>query len=260
MYLTYTSYAEFKRCRQRWAFNFKSLLSPKKEPEVFTFGKAIHAGLAAFYSGQDAKSAFDQVIKKGSSAYEDEKTSEKTLALGHHMLDRYEEFSKEKDFFVVKKTEFVFNVKIAPEIALLGRVDGIAENDGTWLLEFKTASQVGPAYLDYLQLDEQSTAYIVAIENLWPISVEGVIYTILRKSRAKESIVRKQIVRTEQQKTQFVKEAQIVAEEMERGVIYRNPSHLCLYCPYRLICEENSQELVDFYFNKREVLYPELEV
>jgi len=66
---------------------------------------------------------------------------------------------------------------------LAGKTDELAQlEDGSWwIVEYKTASQIGQAYIDRLDLDSQITTYIYGLQRQLGIHISGVFYRVVRK-------------------------------------------------------------------------------
>lgn len=109
--------------------------------------------------------------------------------LGVGMLKAYFDWAPTVDNFTVKYVEVDFEVPIlTPEgtemtcschdwpVVYQGRLDGIVQDASGWywILEHKTAAQLGPT--DHLALDEQTGSYCWAVQHMLGIRVAGVIY------------------------------------------------------------------------------------
>ena len=75
----------------------------------------------------------------------------------------------------------------SPDFRLAGKVDGIVRRDGDpWLLEHKTTSYLGAAYLERLWIDFQILLYALYVREVLGIPVVGVVYNILVKARLRQ--------------------------------------------------------------------------
>lgn len=273
--VTYSEMNDFKTCRRKWELSYNKMLTTKQEPDYFKDGRCMHKALEAYYRATDpvvwtkqeaALFVLEKAIDKAydNSWLEDEKERHHDLLKA--MLENYFEFATENDNFTPLFLEKEFQVLVQkgsgrrPRLMLAGRVDGLVKNDGVWLLEFKTAKDISPAYLNFLNKDSQITCYVYAMSKEYP-EIEGALYTILRKrKKSKEPLVkRKKVLRTSVQLLDFKREIITVAEEMREGVIYRSPSQWnCNYCPYQSICDWEDAEIVDYEYRVKERKHEEL--
>lgn len=188
-------------------------LVPIKGSKPLEYGTDWHEAMAALYdpiswplwtskdkSVRDiqreiVRQTFLQANRKRRLEYEEEglDVSEdfaEREALGIGMLNGYFDWAVDVDKFTPVKVEVDFEVPIldpitgepalcachgAP-IVYQGRLDGIVQDPQGWywILEHKTAAQMGPT--DHLALDEQTGSYAWAIRQMLGIRVQGVIY------------------------------------------------------------------------------------
>jgi hypothetical protein len=193
MLLTNSSIGLFKNCRKAWHYRNNELLVPRLQNTARGIGSAVHKGLETG-SVEDALALFDEVFPNS----QDESDSlETNKAIVQAMLEGYfglygRCFPEAEEY----RAEQIFEVDIinphtgakSKTFTLSGKVDGLALIDGRWwLVEYKTAGQIGKSYIDKLSLDTQVTTYIHGVQTALGIDITGVIYRILRKPTIKQT-------------------------------------------------------------------------
>ena len=193
--LTHSSIQQFKNCRKAWYFRNVERLAPRLESQYRGIGTAIHAGLELGCS-ESAKTVYETSIPFPSTQ-EEADNLEVNKAIIEAMLDGYfaqygKWFPDAQQFF----TEAKFCVDIinprtkavSRSFKLSGKADGLAKINGRWwLVEYKTASQVGKSYIDKLMLDAQMTTYVYGLQKHLGITIDGIIYRILRKPSIRQT-------------------------------------------------------------------------
>jgi len=168
----------------------------------FFTGRAIHEALEAYYSeGADLIEFADQWIlnevqQMGTLwAQEIQKVNEE-IHLINGMLRHYQlwvekhtgRFADSNLQFLAMETDFRvplrnLNGNKSNRVFFAGRFDGVVMtmDDGQfWLWETKTARSI-KSLVDTLSLDEQCGAYIFAAEQIFDVTIAGVLYNIMRK-------------------------------------------------------------------------------
>ena len=192
---------KFKSCRQVWDYSspLRMNLAPKKTPLHFVLGKGVHYACSALYeTGEKPCEAYERYI-----AYYKEKEGHlwgpktlDTIRLGHAMCETYYSWVTGSDapdaLWKVIATEIRFGPvklpipgtsKFSSKYALTGRFDQVIENKLTgalWIREFKTSARA-PA-MNWLDNDDQLTAYTWSIQKILGKPIEGVQYRFLMKS------------------------------------------------------------------------------
>lgn len=201
----------FKKCRQLWDFTSpnRQNLEPDRTPLPLWFGTGIHKALDVYYepsTPRDPMLALDEfrdfcaLSRKAYEAVEGELWVEQgeffdeQEALGLGMLDHYFSWCSTQDDFEVVFVEKELLAPVTPkdkrgqDAPVLFPVHYSFKPDGLvidpqgryWLLEHKTAIQILDSY-EWLALDEQIGSYIWGIQKVMGITIEGVIYNVLRK-------------------------------------------------------------------------------
>ena len=190
--LTYSTMSRFKNCRKKMYYRNILHLKPRIETTARDIGTAVHKGIETG-NIEDALSIFADVFPNDqteSDALETNKVVVRAMLEGY--FARFgvgfdaEEYLPETQFEID-----IINPKTGAKsrsFKLAGKADGLVKRQGQWwLVEYKTAGQIGKAYIDKLYLDAQITTYIYALQRYLGIRIAGVIYRILRKPSIKQT-------------------------------------------------------------------------
>ena len=204
--------------------------------------------------------------------------------LGLGMLDSYFAWQIGVDDFTPTHVEVDFEVPIlTPDgsemvcechgwpVVYQGRLDGIVQDKfgWYWILEHKTAGQLGPT--EHLVLDEQTGSYAWAIRHMLGIRVQGVIYNEAVKKLAHPPL---QLVRPTGGRNFSVNKQQDTTYEIALQHLSREGENLELYRDFleylqlqgnkffrRTQVHRNTYELEDqglrIYYEAREMLSPD---
>ena len=246
MKLSISQIKQFKACRRAWQLRYKEGLRPVQTAEALELGKSYHELLEALEKGEEPDySVFDKP---------------------HAMAKAYEKYILPQ--FKVVAAEKELEKELGGH-TLHGFVDGLSE-DG-YIVEHKTTSAdiaEGGEYEYNLLWDEQVLAYM---------SLSGlrkVHYTVCKKPtiRLKKDETEEQffyrmlewydddtenkirvftVERTDEEVEQWEQDFVTIADEMERGVIYKNTCHCMQYgrrCEYSSVClhYDPEQQYIEF--------------
>lgn len=251
MKLSISQIKQFKACRRAWELRYKEGLRPVQTADALEVGRSYHEYLEALENGADLA---------GNPDYEGEYS--KAMA----MARAYEKYIWPQ--FKVVAAEKELEKQLSSHI-LHGFVDGLSD-DGH-IVEHKTTSMdiaEGGEYEYNLLWDEQVLAYM---------SLSGyrkVHYTVCKKPtiRLKKDETEEQffyrmlewydddtenkirvftVERTDEEVTQWEHDFVTIADEMERGVIYKNTCHCTQYgrrCEYSSVClhYDPEQQYIEF--------------
>jgi hypothetical protein len=286
--ITHSESRTFWTCQKKHWYAYIERLTPIRKAPALWLGTYVHAGLDLYYQGKAdflatiAKSIEDDLVLAREDypnlwPEDDEKMdSEKALALA--MLEGWPAYVAENDLdceFEAVATELEFEMRLptpqgGPSHCIFrGKVDGIARHTPTgnlFLIEHKTAKQVGDAYINQLQLDPQVPAYMAGIRECYGYDTIGCIYNILRKQmpgpRVKAPLYYREWV--------WRNETEIAAAIENLYWTYRfitrpgrtpvpNPSQMtCGGCAYKSLCIEDTEES-RMHFMVKERKHSELE-
>lgn len=245
MKLSISQIKQFKACRRAWELRYKEGLRPVQTAESLELGKSYHELLEALEKGEELDEVYDKA---------------------HAMAKAYEKYVMPQFKVVVAEKEL--EKELGGHI-LHGFVDGLSD-DGH-IVEHKTTSMdiaEGGEYEYNLLWDEQVLAYM---------SLSGlrkVHYTVCKKPtiRQKKDETEEQffyrmlewydedtenkirvftVERTDEEVAQWEQDFVIIADEMERGVIYKNTCNCVQYgrrCEYSSVClhYDPEQQYIEF--------------
>lgn len=262
----------FLMCQLKHHYAYEECLTPKRKSPALWTGTHVHHGLDLFYQGkadylQQVADSIDAELVLAREQYpnlwpEDEEKLDKERALVLAMLEGWPAFVAENDLdreFEIVATELEFSMRLPtpkgkPSYCIFrGKVDGIARHIPTgslFLMEHKTAAQVGDSYIEQLQRDAQVPAYMAGVRECYGYHTIGCIYNILRKQmpgpRVKAPLYYREWV--------WRNETEIAAQLDNLYWTYRwitrpgrvpvpNPSQMtCGGCPYKSLCLEDTPE------------------
>ena len=246
MKLSISQIKQFKACRRAWQLRYKEGLRPVQTAEALELGKSYHELLEALEKGEEPDySVFDKP---------------------HAMAKAYQKYILPQ--FKVVAAEKELEKELGGHI-LHGFVDGLSD-DGH-IVEHKTTSMdiaEGGEYEYNLLWDEQVLAYM---------SLSGlrkVHYTVckkptirLKKDETDEEFYNRMVAwydddtenkirvftveRTDEEVAQWEQDFVTIADEMERGVIYKNTCNCVQYgrrCEYSSVClhYDPEQQYIEF--------------
>ncbi len=246
MKLSISQIKQFKACRRAWQLRYKEGLRPVQTAEALELGKSYHELLEALEKGEEPDySVYDKP---------------------HAMAKAYEKYILPQ--FKVVAAEKELEKELGGHI-LHGFVDGLSD-DGH-IVEHKTTSMdiaEGGEYEYNLLWDEQVLAYM---------SLSGlrkVHYTVckkptirMKKDETDEEFYNRMVAwydddtenkirvftveRTDEEVAQWEQDFVTIADEMERGVIYKNTCNCMQYgrrCEYSSVClhYDPEQQYIEF--------------
>jgi hypothetical protein len=155
------------------------------------FGTGVHVALATYYkSGVPPDNAFErwfqaQLYHLVNTEHVDQKGLEKLegfRALGHVMLDAYEEYARKNDNWEIIGVEEELRYEVSPGKWIVGTVDLLIRDKTTqklWVVDHKTcASFIDPQALEF---DDQMVLYLWMVWKVYNEVPGGAIYSMLRK-------------------------------------------------------------------------------
>lgn len=187
--LTYSRIKLRKNCPCAEHFRYDECLSLRNKKSALQLGSAVHKGLET-NSIDEALCTFENIFP---ISQEEQDKLDITKATCKAMLQGY--FSKYGYWNENTIKEYEFKIPIvnpktkakSRTFVLAGKVDAITQIDGQyWLIEYKTASQINADYFNRLDLDEQISLYMYAVQRAMNIKPVGIIYRVLRKPTIKQ--------------------------------------------------------------------------
>lgn len=184
--ITHSMLATFLDCRKKFEYRYLKGITPTGAAPALDFGAAYHRGLEFWVRFGSAPAALDAAQGEAEARGMGAAEIAKLLAMlegyfRHHPaaeLEKYEAVEAEVEFKAP-----IRNPKTgrkSQRFFLRGKADALLTEEGrVWIVEYKTAADISPAYLKKLSFDTQIAIYMIAISATRPVA--GVIYDISRK-------------------------------------------------------------------------------
>jgi hypothetical protein len=191
---TYSMWRLFRDCRMAFKWRYLDELVPLERDKNLYFGSTIHECLRLWHEGKGLSEVFDYINRTYCNRDQDVRQK----ADWHHaraMMKGYASRYPTEAFTVVALEKKFEGAIVNPDtgaasrsFVLGGKVDGIVQLDGRfYLLEHKTTSQLDGGYLERLWSDFQITLYSWYLEQCLGITISGIIYNVLVKTRMSQS-------------------------------------------------------------------------
>ena len=193
--ITYSMMRMFCECKKLFKYRYVDELVPATRDKNLFFGSIIHTCLEKYYSldSEESKEEIDAYITDiyaGNTNLEDIFCHSVEAIRAHAMMAAYRrEYQNELKDLKIVDLEKPFVGNIAKDVFLAGKIDGIVERDGSYLIfEHKTTSMLSSSYKDRLDNDFQILVYSYCAKELLGLDkpITGVLYNILSKSRLKK--------------------------------------------------------------------------
>lgn len=189
--LTYSRIKARKNCPMAEHLRYtKQLVSKFRKPSL-DIGTAVHKGLETG-SVEEALKALPEVFASTQAEADKAETNKvlvEAMLLGY--FSKYKPFDPEKTQNEIKFEIPIINPKTkaaSKSFCLQGKVDALTMIDGQyWLVEYKTAGQITGNYFERLEIDDQITSYIYALQRTLNIQIVGVIYRVIKKPHIKQT-------------------------------------------------------------------------
>lgn len=191
--LTHSKMQTVKNCPMYFYWRHKKLLVPTMRDGARSVGSAVHKGIET----GSIDDSIAVLTTQEPTTQEERNRLDTDIAITKAMLTGYfEHFDTAFPEAEERIPELKFEVPIINPTTkatsrtyyLTGKADDLVKIDGQWwLVEHKTAGQIGKSYIDRLMLDSQITTYIYGIQRMMDIDIVGVIYRILRKPTIRQT-------------------------------------------------------------------------
>jgi len=245
MKLSHSSMSKFRRCKQRykWQYVENLLEQPSAGQRRGTVG---HHAVATWYKEYDEDVAMQSAADKMTQfEIEDGNDYSKDWSKFEKILPRYFNWSKENDFFDdVIAVEHKFDIELGKVAVLTGYIDAIVVDQGhQWLMEHKFLKSSSGAHIS---LDPQISIYVLAARELG-FNIRGVMYNAVRmtiKGKAETEPVDRYLAYRNVEALDYIKQELILqAEEMMEflenppELVYRNTTRDCTWdCSFYNAC------------------------
>jgi len=180
-----TERSTFKFCRRQWRYAYRDNLTSRNSPHhALWIGQGVHIALAAYYRGDDPMQSLDQWFWSElgpDQSPEEQREAEETKLLMTTMIVGYLEFAKTTDDFEVIAVETPLSARIrGTHATLVGTLDLLVRRRGRlWVVDHKTCASFADPLA--LELDDQMTAYLWLVAQIYGEVPAGAVYNQLRK-------------------------------------------------------------------------------
>ncbi|MBQ6713030.1 MAG: PD-(D/E)XK nuclease family protein [Selenomonadales bacterium] len=188
--LTFSRIKARKNCPMAEHIRYGLELVPRNKKKSLGLGSAIHLGLETDDIDK-AVGYFDGVFpdsQEEANELEVQRATVRAMLTGY--FARFGKWGEE----TIRELSFDIPIRnpktgaVSRSFRLQGKIDAITVIDGkTWLVEYKTASQINKGYFDRVSLDEQITLYMYAYRERFGVKPEGVIYRVLKKPTIRQT-------------------------------------------------------------------------
>lgn len=188
--LTFSRIKARKNCPMAEHIRYDLELVPRNKKKSLGLGSAVHLGLETDDIDK-AVGYFDGVFpdsQEEANELEVQRATVRAMLTGY--FDRFGKWDKE----TIRELSFDIPIRnpktgaVSRSFRLQGKIDAITVIDGkTWLVEYKTASQINKGYFERVSLDEQITLYMYAYRETFGVKPEGVIYRVLKKPTIRQT-------------------------------------------------------------------------
>lgn len=199
---THTRRSAFLRCQQLQAWRYEYNIVPIEKRAVLAFGSTIHDCLEYWHQYGDPELVRFII----DSTYPERQMNEKQKGqwhLAHAMMRGYQNRYATEPFRVIEAEKIIEGKIINPAtghcaraVLFRGRVDALVQKiedikcgntdthpDTYWLVEHKTSSGLSNGYTQAIWEDPQIFLYATYLEQQLGITITGVIYNVLVKSK-----------------------------------------------------------------------------
>lgn len=188
--LTFSRIKARKNCPMAEHIRYDLELVPRNKKKSLGLGSAVHLGLETDDIDK-AVGYFDGVFpdsQEEANELEVQRATVRAMLTGY--FNRFGKWGEE----TIRELSFDIPIRnpktgaVSRSFRLQGKIDAITVIDGkTWLVEYKTASQINKGYFDRVSLDEQITLYMYAYREKFGVKPEGVIYRVLKKPTIRQT-------------------------------------------------------------------------
>lgn len=188
--LTFSRIKARKNCPMAEHIRYDLELVPRNKKKSLGLGSAIHLGLETDDIDK-AVGYFDGVFpdsQEEANELEVQRATVRAMLTGY--FNRFGKWGEE----TIRELSFDIPIRnpktgaVSRSFRLQGKIDAITVIDGkTWLVEYKTASQINKGYFERVSLDEQITLYMYAYRERFGVKPEGVIYRVLKKPTIRQT-------------------------------------------------------------------------
>ena len=198
--ITYSFLSKFVTCPERTRIQYIEGLTEKVISVPLEFGNAFHSALEYIQEGnsRDTVTWYLSNYAKQRLAIDradpaERQELERVLGMAEVVVRRYSQYwevkDKDKNYIFQEETfEQPITLPSGRTVKLRGRWDAVyQDDDGMWLQENKTKSQIDEQYLQAaLPQDLQTMLYCVSLRSRIGVDPHGVLYNVARRPSLKQ--------------------------------------------------------------------------
>lgn len=155
-------------CPKSFYWRYVEHLTPSSPSAALEFGGAVHKGLEVMHKTGEMKTGIDAFLEAYPEDLDNRRTQEVGKAiLSDYFMLRHHEFSLDLQIEV----GFAYEVRVGREderALMVGRIDrirkGRQDENEIWISDWKTASRIGPSYINKYIRDLQMGIYYLGCQ------------------------------------------------------------------------------------------------
>lgn len=162
-------------------YKYDLKLRKKVKSRPLQFGSIIHQLMEAYYEGEDVQETFDEINRQSGKMFAEEREvygniMEAAITIFNEYMEHYEKSMLKPIRWRKQWAEHWFEVEIASDIVLVGKIDLIAKtaNKQKGLVEIKTFNRMPSA--EFRWKNTQAMSYVKVIQMLGGPSVDIVVW------------------------------------------------------------------------------------
>jgi CRISPR/Cas system-associated exonuclease Cas4 (RecB family) len=174
----------WRRCRQAYWYRYVERLRRKQKSRALKFGSVAHELVETLANGGNMMMRLKEIARHEDKLFRSQQEEWGNLVDDMRVImTEYEDFWEDYDLKYIKlrgkRSEFTFQVEIAPGIVAEGKIDRIAESDDLrFLVETKTFSQMPND--DHRWRDLQPALYLKVNQMVKLPPIDGVLWDYIR--------------------------------------------------------------------------------
>lgn len=227
----------YSHCPYAWYLKYVLRIPEGKMREYFHIGSAVHAGLAAYYSGYNPVEAFTKTFESDKNIIYLKESKEELRKIGLMIVEHYKEYAYH--FGKPVGVEHKFSVIIAHPytkallpVPMIGVMDLVTEEGA--IVDHKVMA--GKMSQESADDDYQATAYWMAYEIITGKSPQYFAFNVLVKRKTMTKIEPPvKTYRDDVKKALFWEYANENLKKIENGN-FEKAYNDCDNCPYKMTC------------------------
>lgn len=175
----------WRRCRKQYSYKYIEELEPRRKSRPLVFGSIVHEMIEANANGSDPQTIIKKYQANIKKLFSVEREDYAQIIDDANLLMKYyfEYYKNDKIKFIViddKSAEHEFEVEIAQDILLKGKIDAIVKtsDDRIWLMEHKSHKIIPQEDVRFRDL--QTVIYASIMPALGVKKPDGVLWDYIR--------------------------------------------------------------------------------